>query len=47
LLGAQAPALRIVVIAGEHAVNIVQQKSAVAPIVEVGDRNDQPVAGAA
>lgn len=39
-------ALRIVVIEGEDAVNIVQQKSAVAPIVEVRDRNDQPVAGA-
>ena len=42
----QANALRIVVIAGEDAVNIVQQKTAVAPIVEVRDRNDQPVAGA-
>jgi hypothetical protein len=38
--------LRIVVIAGEDAVNIVQQKTAVAPIVEVRDRNDVPVAGA-
>ena len=46
LLGAQAATLRIVVIAGEDAVNIVQQKTAVAPIVEVRDRNDQPVAGA-
>src|SRR5262249_43701753 len=27
------------------AVNIVQQKTAVAPVVEVLDRNDQPVAG--
>jgi hypothetical protein len=53
--GAQAPQgkpaqstseLRIVVIAGEDAVNVIQQKSAVAPIVEVRDRNDQPVAGA-
>jgi hypothetical protein len=44
----QAPApngLRIVVIAGEDAVNVIQQKTAVAPIVEVRDRNDQPVAG--
>jgi len=42
----QADALRIVVIDGEDAVNIVQQKTAVAPVVEVRDRNDQPVAGA-
>ena len=47
-LRAQSPpaALRIVVIEGENAVNIVSQKTAVAPIVEVRDRNDQPVAGA-
>ncbi len=38
--------LRIVVIAGEDAVNVVQQRTAVAPVVEVRDRNDQPVAGA-
>jgi hypothetical protein len=43
---AQASNLRIVVISGEDAVNIIQQKTAVAPIVEVRDRNDQPVAGA-
>ncbi len=44
----QAPAagLKIVIVAGEDAVNIVQQKTAVAPVVEVRDRNDQPVAGA-
>jgi hypothetical protein len=42
---AQAAGLKIVVVAGEDAVNIIQQKSAVAPIVEVRDRNDQPVAG--
>jgi hypothetical protein len=41
-----APALRIVVLAGEDAVNIVQQRTAVAPVVEVRDRNDQPVGGA-
>src|SRR5262245_60598590 len=41
-----AAALQIVVIAGEGAVNIVQQKTAIAPVVEVRDRNDQPVAGA-
>ncbi len=33
-------------IEGEAAVNIIQQKTAVAPLVEVRDRNDQPVAGA-
>jgi hypothetical protein len=38
--------LKIVVIEGEAAVNIIQQKTAVAPLVEVRDRNDQPVAGA-
>jgi hypothetical protein len=38
--------LKIVVIKGEDAVNVIQQKSAVAPIVEVRDRNDLPVAGA-
>ena len=45
---AQAPAaaLRIVIVEGEDAVNIIQQKTAVAPVVEVRDRNDQPVAGA-
>lgn len=39
--------LRIVVIEGEDAVNVIQQKTAVAPIVEVRDRNNNPVAGAA
>jgi hypothetical protein len=38
--------LKIVVVAGEDAVNVVQQKTAIAPVVEVRDRNDQPVAGA-
>ena len=38
--------LKILVIEGEGAVNVVQQKTAVAPVVEVRDRNDQPVAGA-
>jgi PKD repeat protein len=41
-----APALRIVVLKGEDAVNIIQQKTAVAPLVEVRDRNNLPVAGA-
>ena len=44
--GLSRPALRIVVIAGEDAINVIQQKTAVTPIVEVRDRNDQPVAGA-
>src|SRR5262245_5762890 len=48
---AQRPAqaskgLRIVVLEGEDAVNIVQQKTAVRPQVEVRDSNDLPVAGA-
>lgn len=42
----RASSLRIVVLEGEDAVNIVQQRTAVAPVVEVRDRNDQPVAGA-
>ena len=42
----QAPALRIVVLEGEGAVNIIQQKTAVRPLVEVRDRNNLPVAGA-
>lgn len=46
----QAPAaaakLRIRVIEGEDAVNIISQKTAVAPIVEVVDENNLPVAGA-
>jgi hypothetical protein len=40
------PGLRIIVIQGEDAVNILQQKTAVAPIVEVRDQNDLPVGGA-
>jgi len=47
--GAAQPAtgpLRIVVIEGEGAVNIIQQKTAVAPIIEVRDRNNLPVSGA-
>jgi hypothetical protein len=38
--------LHVVVIAGEDAVNIIQQKTAVKPIVEVRDRNNLPVPGA-
>jgi len=46
--GAAQPAtgpLRIVVIEGEGAVNIIQQKTAVAPIIEVRDQNNLPVGG--
>jgi hypothetical protein len=43
---AQNANLKIVVVAGEGAVNIIQQKTAVAPIVEIRDRNDLPVSGA-
>lgn len=39
-------ALHVVVIAGEDAVNIIQQKTAVKPVVEVRDRNNLPVSGA-
>lgn len=45
-LTAQAGGLRIVVVEGEDAVNIIQQKTAVRPVVEVRDRNDLPVPGA-
>jgi hypothetical protein len=41
---AQSAALRIVVIAGEDAVNVIQQRTATAPVVEVRDANNQPVA---
>ena len=42
----QSGNLKILVIAGEDAVNIVQQGSAVAPVVEVRDRNGLPLPGA-
>lgn len=38
--------LRIVIIEGEGAVNIIQQKTAVAPVVEVRDQNNLPIGGA-
>jgi PKD repeat protein len=43
---AQTGGLRIVVIQGEDSVNIIQQRTAVATIVEVRDRNNLPVSGA-
>lgn len=36
---------KIAVVAGEDAVNVISQKTAVAPVVEIRDRNDLPVAG--
>ncbi|HYB97484.1 MAG TPA: hypothetical protein VEC39_21110 [Vicinamibacterales bacterium] len=42
---AAAQDFKIVVIAGEGAVNIIQQKTAVAPVVEIRDRNNLPVPG--
>jgi hypothetical protein len=43
---AQAPRLSIVVVQGEGSINIIQQGTATAPVVEVRDRNNQPVSGA-
>src|SRR5689334_2953887 len=43
-LAAQS-ALKIVVIEGEAAVNVIQQKTAVAPVIEVRDTNNLPVGG--
>ena len=40
-------ALKIVVLDGEGSINIIQQKTATAPVIEVRDQNDLPVAGAA
>ena len=44
--GVNRNGLKIVVLEGEGAVNVIQRKTAVAPVVEVRDRNDLPVAGA-
>ena len=43
---AQPSPLRIVVLEGENAVNIIQQKTAVRAVVEVRDQNNLPVPGA-
>jgi hypothetical protein len=43
---AQASGLKIVVLEGEDAINVIQQKTAVATLVEVRDKNDLPVSGA-
>jgi hypothetical protein len=45
-MAAQQSPLKIVVIEGEAGVNIIQQKTAVKPLIEVRDRNNNPVAGA-
>lgn len=45
-VSAQNGGLRIVVLEGEDGVNIIQQKTAVRPLVEVRDRNNLPVPGA-
>ena len=46
ILSAQPRSLKIVVIEGEGAVNIIQQKTAVRAVVEVRDQNNLPVPGA-
>ena len=46
LLSQPAAPFKIVVLAGEDSVNVIQQKTAVAPLVEVRDRNNNPVSGA-
>ena len=43
---AQVSGLKIVVLEGEDGVNIIEQKTAVASLIEVRDGNDLPVAGA-
>jgi hypothetical protein len=45
-LSQPAAPFKIVVLAGEDSVNVIQQKTAVAPLVEVRDRNNNPVSGA-
>lgn len=43
---AQQGPFKIVVLAGEDSVNVIQQTTAVAPLIEVRDRNNVPVPGA-
>ena len=45
-LQAQTESLKVVIIEGDGAVNLVRNKTAIAPIVEVRDRNNLPVPGA-
>ena len=41
----QPSVLKIVVIEGEAGVNIIRQGTAVAPVIEVRDQNNLPIAG--
>jgi hypothetical protein len=41
------PELKIVILEGEEGVNIIKKKTAVRPVVEVRDKNNAPVSGAA
>ena len=41
----RASALKLVIVDGENATNIVRTKTAVTPVVEVRDRSDRPVSG--
>ncbi len=41
-----APAIKIVILEGEGAINNIRQRTAREPIVQVQDENNQPVAGA-
>ena len=41
------PELKIVILEGEDGVNIIKKKTAVRPVVEVRDKNNSPVSGAA
>jgi hypothetical protein len=43
---AQGPRLQIIVLKGEDGLNVIKNKTAVKPVVEVRDRNNMPVAGA-
>jgi hypothetical protein len=47
LFAQQAPELQILVIGGEGSINNVKQRTAREPVVEVRDRNNRPIAGAA
>lgn len=47
LLTAQQPGLRIAIVEGDGAINNINQKITVVPVVEVRDESGQPVEGAA
>ncbi len=47
VLTAQQPALHIVIVEGDGAINNINQKINVAPVVEVRDESNKPVEGAA